>query len=609
MQRRGRSGQQENGRRASRPKTRKAPAARVATADLQEQVAALTRELKEAREQQAATSEVLQVVSSSAGELAPVFESLLASAKHLCGAEFGAIFLREGDGFRIVALHAASAEYTEARWHAPFIRPAADTGLGRVLETKQVVQIADVRAVAGYVDNPVQAPVVQLAGVRSKLSVPILKEEELIGVIEIDRQEIRPFTDKQVELVQSFAAQAVIAIENTRLLNELRQRTHDLSESLEQQTATSEVLKVISSSPGELEPVFEAMLANAVRICGAKFGNLFLREGDGLRAVAFHGAPQAYVEERRRNPVLHPNPATTLGRAMATKQPVQIADIQAYEPDTIDAASGTTGVKLAKLAGARTVLAVPMVKESELVGAVVIYRREVLPFTDKQIDLVQNFGAQAVIAVENTRLLNELRQRTGDLSEALEQQTATSEVLRVISSSPNDLRPVFHSMLENSVRICEAKFGQMFLCEGENVRAVAHLDVPAALVEWDEQRGSFRPSAEGGLMRTIRTKNVIHIDDFMSEQPSNPVVKLGGARSYIAVPMLKENELVGVIVIYRQEVRPFTEKQIDLVRNFATQAVIAIENARLLNELREIRSSSRPPPPMCSKSSADRPSI
>ena len=587
MQRRGRSGQQENGRRASRPKTRKAPAARVATADLQEQVAALTRELKEAREQQAATSEVLQVVSSSAGELAPVFESLLASAKHLCGAEFGAIFLREGDGFRIVALHAASAEYTEARWHAPFIRPAADTGLGRVLETKQVVQIADVRAVAGYVDNPVQAPVVQLAGVRSKLSVPILKEEELIGVIEIDRQEIRPFTDKQVELVQNFAAQAVIAIENTRLLNELRQRTHDLSELLEQQTATSEVLKVISSSPGELEPVFEAMLANAVRICGAKFGNLFLREGDGLRAVAFHGAPQAYVEERRRNPVLHPNPATTLGRAMATKQPVQIADIQAYEPDTIDAASGTTGVKLAKLAGARTVLAVPMVKESELVGAVVIYRREVLPFTDKQIDLVQNFGAQAVIAVENTRLLNELRQRTGDLSEALEQQTATSEVLRVISSSPNDLRPVFHSMLENSVGICEAKFGQMFLCEGENVRAVAHLDVPAALVEWDEQRGSFRPSAEGGLMRTIRTKNVIHIDDFMSEQPSNPVVKLGGARSYIAVPMLKENELVGVIVIYRQEVRPFTEKQIDLVRNFATQAVIAIENARLLNELRK----------------------
>ena len=197
MQRRGRSGQQVKGRRASRRKTRKAP---VVTADLQKQVAALTREVKEAREQQTATSEVLQVISR--GELAPVFESLLASAKHLCGAEFGIILLREGDAFRTVALHGATAAYAEARWRAPFIRPAADTGLGRVLETKQVVQIADVRAVAGYVDNPVQAPIVQLAGVRSKLSVPMLKEEDLIGVIEIDRQEVRPFTDKQIELVK-----------------------------------------------------------------------------------------------------------------------------------------------------------------------------------------------------------------------------------------------------------------------------------------------------------------------------------------------------------------------------------------------------------------------
>ena len=410
MQRRGRSGRQVKGRRPSRRKTRKAP---VVAADLQKQVAALTREVKEAREQQTATSEVLQVISSSSGELAPVFESLLASAKHLCGAEFGIIFLREGDAFRTVALHSATAAYAEARWRAPFIRPAADTGLGRVLETRQVVQIADVRAVAGYVDNPVQAPIVQLAGVRSKLSVPMLKEEDLIGVIEIDRQEVRPFTDKQIELVKNFAAQAVIAIENARLLNELRQRTDDLSESLEQQTATSEVLKVISSSPGELEPVFQAMLEKATRICEAAFGILYRYDGQAFSLAARIGAVPELVDLMQRGPI-HPHPDTILGRILTTKKLVEFADARTQRAYL---ERNPVFVAAVEIGGARSHLGVPMLKENMLVGAFVIFRQEVRPFTDKQIELMQNFAAQAVIAIENTRLLNELRQRTDDLTE------------------------------------------------------------------------------------------------------------------------------------------------------------------------------------------------
>jgi class 3 adenylate cyclase/putative methionine-R-sulfoxide reductase with GAF domain len=365
--------------------------------------------------------------------------------------------------------------------------------------------------------------------------------------------------------------------------------TRERDAALEQLAATSEVLKVISSSPGELKPVFDAILANATRICGAKFANLFLysKNNDGFRLAAQQNAPPAYAERWAQNPVLTigENPRNPLARLAKTKRVVAIPDLMT-EPGYIK--REPRFVTLVEAAGARTHLLIPMLKESELIGGIAVYRQEVLPFTDKEIELLMNFAAQAVIAIENTRLLNELRQRTTDLSEALDQQTATSEVLKVISSSPSDLQPVFKSMLENSVRICEAKFGQMFLCEGDKVRAVAQLDVPAALVQWDERRGAFRPSPEGGLMRAIVTKHVIHINDIMSEQPSLPVVKLGGARSYIAVPMLKESELVGVIVIYRQEVRPFTEKQVDVVQNFAAQAVIAIENARLLNDLNKL---------------------
>jgi GAF domain-containing protein len=288
---------------------------------------------------------------------------------------------------------------------------------------------------------------------------------------------VRPFTDKQIELLKNFAAQAVIAIENTRLLNELRQRTTDLSESLEQQTATSEVLRVISSSQGELEPVFSALLENAVRLCDATFGNLFLYDGASFQTAAMRNAPKAYIDYQRERGSFKPPPGTSLDRIVKTRDVVCILD---------DAAEPVPSTP-SRLAGARSHLAVPMFKDGSLVGTITIYRQEVRPFTEKQIELLKNFAAQAVIAIENTRLLNELRQRTDDLTEALEQQTATSEVLSVISASPGRLEPVFQSMLDNAVRICEAKFGFMNRYEGDTWKIIAVHGALPAFIEYLQQ--------------------------------------------------------------------------------------------------------------------------
>jgi len=408
----------------------------------------------------------------------------------------------------------------------------------------------------------------------------MLNDDLLIGVIVIYHQEVRPFTDKQIELLQNFASQAVIAIENARLLNELRQRTEDLSESLEQQTATSEVLKVIAGSQGKLELVFTAMLENATRICGAKFGVLYLCEGqDTVRAVAMHGAPQPYLEERRRNPVIRPAPATTLGRVLGNKQTVQNADVR-NDARYLDLPSGYSDSLLGKLAGARTILAVPMLKNEVLIGAFGIYRQEVRPFTDKQIALVQNFAAQAVIAIENGRLLSELRDSLG-------RQTATSEVLRVISSSRGDLTPVFHAILENATRICEATFGSLLLCEGEAYHRAALYNAPPQFEEFNKNAPILRRGMAPTVDHAIDTRQVRHTLDAAVEEPDAPIARYAGARTLLDVPMLKADEAIGIIGIYRQEVRSFSDTQIDLVKNFAAQAVIAIENARLLSELRE----------------------
>jgi GAF domain-containing protein len=538
-----------------------------------------TRELSESLEQQTATAEVLKVISSSRGELEPVFEAMLANAARICEARFAILYLRDGDAFRAVAAtRDAPPAYVEARKRDPHLRPPPDSPLGRVAATKQLVHIEDLATVRSYVErHPFVVAAVELGGFRSTLAVPLLKNDQLVGSINIFRQEVRPFGTRQIELVENFAAQAVIAIENTRLLNELR-------ESLQQQTATANVLEVISRSAFDLQPVFETVAESAVRLCGSDRAFVFRFDGELLRCVVAYNAPPELETFIRKNPI-RPGRGSGAGRAALERRTVHIRDV------TIDPEYTFKSKDIAPL---RTVLTVPILKGKDLLGVILNYRLEVNPFTDKQIALVEAFADQAAIAIENVRLFDEVQARTRELSESLEQQTATSEVLKVISSSPGELEPVFQAMLENATRICEAKFGFLWLSEDGGFRTVATHGVPSALAEERHYEGVIRFGPDVPLGRLALTKQLVHVADIRDEpgyakgfRPFVRLADIGGARTLVVVPMLKDNELVGAITIYRQEVRPFGDKQIELLTNFAAQAVIAIENTRLLNELRE----------------------
>src|SRR5262245_30467431 len=453
----------------------------------------------------------------------------------------------------------------------PHLKPPPDGPLGRAAITKQVVHVADIMELQSYLErHPVMVDAVELGKFRTALAVPMLKDDELIGAITIMRQQVRPFTDKQIDLVQNFAAQAVIAIENARLLSELR-------ESLQQQTATADVLKVISRSTFELQIVLNTLIQSVIQLCDAESAHIFRRIDDTYRVAACGGYSPEY-EAYARGLVFAPGRDSLVGRIALEGRQVHIADVLADPEYNQERAQ--------KLGGWRTMLGVPLSREGTLIGAMTVTRSQVRPFTDKQIELLTTFADQAVIAIENTRLLNELR-------ESLEQQTATSEVLRVVSSSAGELEPVFQTLLGNATRLCMANFGFMFQYKDGFFQLMAQRGADPAYVEY-MQREPLRPGPETLLGRIAKSIGPVQIADFASSQAyldRDPLavvaVERAGVRTLFGVPMLREGELIGAIAVYRQEVSLFTEKQIDLLTNFAAQAVIAIENTRLLNELRE----------------------
>ena len=528
----------------------------------------LFQELTEALERQTATSEILGVIASSPTDIQPVLNTVAANAARLCDATDAQIRLVEGDGTRLVASFGTVP--------APeFITSSARNPAGRAILQRQTIQIDDLRAA---VENefPENADIIKRTGTRTFLSTPMLREGTPIGLINIRRTEVRPFSDRQIKLLETFADQAVIAIENVRLFQELQARNRDLTEALEQQTATGEVLRVIASSPTELQPVLDTLLASAVKLSGAKQGHIRQSDGEFLRVVAHYNESPERIAVLQSNPLpLDPN--IPGARAFLDRKPNHLIDARLHAADAQFIARQT--VPTSSDSGVRTLLAVPLLREGTGIGTITIWRDIVEPFTERQIELVKTFADQAVIAIENVRLFQEL-------TEALEQQTATSEILGVIASSPTNVQPVLEAVAESAARLCDAKDSVVYRVDGDILQRVAICgSIPIRSTPLPVSRGTTTG-------RAVVDRQTIHIHDIDAESEADfPDIDKTGiqggsrARTRLAVPLLREGVALGAILVRRMEVRPFSDKQIKLLETFASQAVIAIENVRLFQEL------------------------
>jgi signal transduction histidine kinase len=542
-----------------------------------------SKELKEARQQQAATAEILKVIASSP-DVQPVFEAIVRSAAKLFEPCSATITTLKDNKLHWNATAASISGFDVERvrsvYPIPFDRNRSPST--RAILERRIIEIPDV----GAPDTPEFTRNAAAAGnFRSITFVPLVEREQGIGTIIFTHLQAGfRYSEKQLALIQTFADQAVIAIQNARLFNELQEKARDLTESLEQQTATSEVLEAISSSSGDLQLVFKSMLSNALRICEAKFGQLLLFDGTGFLASELHNTPAAYAKLFKRGPLV-PGPNTGLGRLIATKKVIHIPDVTS---GSLYAERDPLRIATVEILQARTLLAVPMLKDVELVGAIIIYRQEVRPFSHRQIELVTNFAAQAVIAIENTRLLKELRQRTDDLSESLQQQTATADVLKVISRSAFDLQPVLDVIVETSRELCACDASTIFLVRDQKFHVTAVSGTLPAHLEFLRSNPASIDQPGSILARVARQKRTLHYAN-VADDPElrNGMTGLGGPRALLTVPLIRDDQVIGAITLRQSHLKPFTDRQIEAIETFADQAVIAISNVGLFEQVQQ----------------------
>jgi signal transduction histidine kinase/putative methionine-R-sulfoxide reductase with GAF domain len=545
-------------------------------AELERKVEERTAELTEALDQQTATAEVLQVINSSPGDLAPVFDAMLEKATHLCGAAFGVLWTYDGECFHAAAMRNLPRPLAEFA-RQPY-RPGPKSGMGRLALTKKIINLADIAADEAYLSGeagPVTA--VESGGAHSYLALPLLKDDALVGAINVYRQELRPFSDKQIALLQNFATQAVIAMENARLITELRQRTRDLQESLEYQTATGDVLKVISRSAFELEPVLKTVVETAARLCLAEKAIIYRHEEGAYRYAVGYGNDPEYEQIERDIPI-YPGPGTLIGRMALEKRTVQIADAWTdplYEFKE-EAHSGNV----------RTMIGVPLIREGAIVGAIALARGALDPFTEKQIELVTVFADQAVIAIENARLFNELHARTAELGRSVEELRILSEVGQAVSSTL-DLRAVLSTILTRSVGLTGADAGAIFRYNRpeRSFRLAEAVGWDAALAH---SIGDLRiAEAETAMGEAVARRIPIQLAD-LAERPSAPLRDASlaaGFRGVLMVPLVGAERILGALVLQRRATGEFPPETVQLMQTLASQSVLAIQNARLFREI------------------------